>query len=296
MRLSLSSTQQTVIAVIFVIMTPFIFLTNIAVCILLIKLKQMKIKTNHFIAVLCASDSLIGLIVCPLWFLLYTVYNKEKSCRVEALIVFPSFALGHFSLYMITIVALERYIRITYPLRHHNMITRKVTIRMTLAAMLVAVVCGGIATVAFLHGYLQVANFIMVAIASAIFLTIILIYVKALFKLVNSRKTNRVAVLMPMPRNDKMVAATSITAGWILTSLVICYTPCFVLTLINFSYHQIYGATPGGAIPFLTLLSYPFFYMNSGINAIIILSRNRTTRGYIVQKCRLKSCHPSGVR
>ncbi len=282
-RVKLSFNEQLTIAVIFSLIIPFIVTTNSTTIYLLVKLQQMTVITNYFIASLCCSDLTIGLLVCPLWITIFTKFSSENNCLIEAITVFPAIALGHFSLYMITFVAIERYLRITYPLQP-NIITRQSAFKLIIGAAMIAITCGVITTTSFWYGYLVMANFILVSLASIMFLAIVLIYLKAMRSLMKRRRTVG-CVSGPSRTSPEMVFSSAMTTTWIVLSLSICYMPCFVFTLINFFYSQKgNNHSSGRYMIFSTLVSYPFFYLNSGINAAIILFRNRFLKRYITQR------------
>ena len=282
LRIDLTTSQQSVITILFSIISPLIVLSNGITIFLLLKLKQLHVTTNRIILCLCISDLLIGVIVCPLWIGLYTVYRNERNCIFETITVFPSITLGHFSVYMITMVAVERYIRITRPLHYQDIITVKKLNKIVVACGCLALCCGSVATTAFSYGYLTTANIVLVTLATIVLCFIFFIYIRLLSRL---RRHSRRSVATWTERNPRQtfVMKTFVTAACILLSLFLCFAPCFVFTFINFIYSATQGRNTSSKVLFITLASYPFFYMNSVINAIIVLRRNRPMHDYIAR-------------
>ena len=282
LRIDLTKSEQLVITILFSIISPLIVLFNGITIFLLLKLKQLHVTTNRIIFCLCISDSLIGVIVCPLWIALYTVYRNERSCIFETITVFPSITLGHFSVYMITVVAVERYIRITSPLHYQDIITVKKSNKIVVACGCLALCCGSVATTAFSYGYLATANIVLVTLATIVLCLVFFTYIRLLSRL-RRYSRRRVATLTARNPRQTYVMKTFLTAASILLSLFLCYAPCFVFTIINFIYSATQGRNTSGKVLFITLASYPFFYMNSAINAIIVLKRNRQMNDYITR-------------
>lgn len=282
LRINLSTSQQSGITVLFSIISPLIVLSNGITVFLLLKLKQLHIITNRFMLWLCISDLLIGMIVCPLWINLYTAYRNERNCILEAITVFPSITLGHFSVYMISMIALERYIRITRPLHYQDIITVEKSNKIVVACGCIALCCGSIATTAFSYGYLAPANIALVALATIVLCFVFFVYIRALLRL-QRQSRRRVGISTSHNPRQTFVMKTFLTAACILLSLFVCYAPCFVFTIINFIYSATQGRNTSGQVLFITLASYPFFYTNSAINAIIVLKRNRQMHDYITR-------------
>ena len=111
-RIILSSAQlKTVAASVSVLILPTILL-NFAVCIALFKTKQLKSSSRFLVFVLSVSDLIAGIFTIPLTVILFTLFGNTRSCWFERMLVFVGGVNGHFSLYIILAIAIQRYLKI----------------------------------------------------------------------------------------------------------------------------------------------------------------------------------------
>ena len=99
-------------------------IANISVMYVLIKTNQMTNITCKLIFVLSKSDLMIGVFVQNLFMASF----YERNCLLQKILRFFSLFLTHFSCYIITILGIDRYIRIKYFTKFKTIWTKKVVI------------------------------------------------------------------------------------------------------------------------------------------------------------------------
>ncbi len=241
------------------------------------RLKKLRNISYKFVVLLSISDIGIGVSVVIL-------YTLSGLCPAEyrfAVFVYSYanlYVFGIYSFNMICLISVDRYLHMKYLTRYSVFMTERRAVLIVVIAAIHALsfaaylVYGRIIDIAF---PVQLALNILIFSAILIILTL---YIKA-YRAIRARTHNMNLEngshqVIIRRRNPSKEFSKSVL--FILSALVICYTPYSVLTIAK---HQV--AMESGI--FIEYLSICFIYANSSLNAVILLSFNKDLRSYVSQ-------------
>ena len=258
------------------ILSLVIFLADCLLIALLIKAKQTSMVSNYFILAMSLSDVSLGGVVlpCNLIFQLY-----EISDKILSLLRLLVFALTNFSATMVLTIALDRYLHM-YCLRYSQRMTH---FKAKLAITIFIIFALGYATLS-----IQTCSTAAIKLSSLVgaiiyFKLLILtngLYIRLCLRV--RRSSRSIGQQQNCPgRNTRHAVHFTRTVLLILVSLSLCYMPYLITTVLLYvelqkSQHE---------VNIKLLLTYQLTIClvlgASGVNALILLHRNRAIRQYV---------------
>ena len=110
-----------------IVLAIFIIAVNLTVIILFIRNRSLRTVTNSFLIGLAASDLLAGLVGIPMT-ICCSAFGNNTFCPIS-LLIWRFISVS--TVLHILLVSVDRFIAITYPMRYHNIVTRKVFFTLT---------------------------------------------------------------------------------------------------------------------------------------------------------------------
>ena len=270
--------------IIYSILSPIIFITNCTLIVLLFKTKQMSVMSNYFILVMSVSDACIGGIVLPINFL-FTKLQQNPSQIIVSTSAFVSFLLMYFSPLMVFTIALDRCLRVFYS-KYRQWISPCRVKLIIVGLVLLASTYAAFTTFACSTKHSKMT--LMCLLASIIdinfFVVTSVLYIGLYLKVRRSSRSIRQQQEQNRPsRNARHVTYMAITAFLILVSLFICYLPYVAINILVFVRNRVIGhkAARTSDLMFIYGLTICVAMVNSAINALIVLYRNRDIHRYI---------------
>ena len=139
-----SKTDKVMITIVFPLIVTLGFLANCAFLFTLIRVRQMRTITNFYLANLAFADLFFVIVTAVNYFYKYTwspdfqrgvPWSSTAGCAaISSAVYTPYFA----SICLVTLVSLERFLAICFPLKHRMMNNKSRTVKMILATWLIA--------------------------------------------------------------------------------------------------------------------------------------------------------------
>ena len=137
-----SKTDKVMITIMFPLIVTLGFLANCAFLFTLVRVRQMRTITNFYLANLGLADLFFVIVTAVNYFYKYTwspdfqrgvPWSSTVGCAaISSAIYMPYFA----SICLVTLVSLERFLAICFPLKHRMMNNKSRTLKMVLATWL----------------------------------------------------------------------------------------------------------------------------------------------------------------
>ena len=258
---------------IYLIILPFTLCTNALVMYQIINTKQYKKTSYLFILLLSISDTVIGITAIPGFAFLHS-YVTSENCGIEITIQSIGTFLAHFSGYMIVIIGFDRFIHIKYPTRYSITMSRKRTTWLLLSNVFLSSLSSTATNVSSFFGYFHIANIVVLTIDFGLVCTVFVIYLYAFinirrFIFKNCQYYQRHSV------NKKHMHHLATTVFLVVLSVCFCYLPYVIVSYATFFKIYVLDEPPGGTLRLFKYLSLTFIFLNSSLNAVILLSRSR---------------------
>ena len=238
--------NQLALFVYMIILTVVTILPNFLTVFAYWKSRRLKEKKANFMIMLMSSNDLVsGLMFNVLLYLLWKEYNLYKVfCHLEVLMFFLLLCSIICSLMTLTVMSLERYTAICYPLYHRRKVTKRRLMKLTVALWFFTTAL--VASLAFQF-------VILTHIISAAFVffeaNLIFISVKIILTHKNSRNKFRINPVAKTGLQNQRNASLN----WKLTKL--CLIVVFFFTFIN--------------LPFVLVISAEAFFVKNEISSDI---------------------------
>lgn len=314
-RMILSSAQTTSIAVCYGTLIPFTIACNAALVFALYKTKQFKVVANWNVVILSISDCLIGLVSAPMVVILFGKFGNKRICWFELATLLVGQTNTHFSGYMMMIIAIQRYVKVT-PRFSQSIIAEK----MTTKTGLIVIVCINLIT-SLMHGVVttyfftlstsKIPNVIMMAINCILVAIVYACYIRLFCGI--KRHATSTAVLWENGTNhinSQNITPVNISQGaktyknsqktkrpnanhgykeftktmtFVLVSFAVCSIPYVLLDFWTGWYSFVKQQEAPQIIRYLYNLSLTLINLNCIINALILLYRNKKAANYIRQ-------------
>ena len=237
------------------------------------KTPSLRYPSNLFLCGLALSDVIVGLIVEPFYLTVELLklhgYPKGDDCTLETVFSVISFLVGGVSFGNVTLVSMDRYMAIHYPLRYDTIVTIPRVYILIISCWVLSAFCSSTLLwngVVFLY---------LVTVFCAIFLTMsTFIHIK-IYRIVRRHRSviqaqeqavHSTNADLNMVRFKKTVINTFLVHYF----LLICYLPltvaCILLILIDKS-------------PILWRVATTIAYLNSALNPFLYCWRLPAMRG-----------------
>eukprot|EP00794_Sanderia_malayensis_P007459 gene7459-8281_t len=288
-----------------VVVTLLNIIVNIFLIFALKATNQLRNLSCKLIACLSLSDICVGLVLQNVVSVLLTAFKSENgNCTVELVSQFLSYTFPQISGVMIMIIALDRWVHMKFLNKYSSMMNQRTACFMILGNVVFALGIAIVSVVASVYKKFFLFNAVLIIMDSIV---ILLIYVAYIFTF-RSVRAHMKGMRRRAKENDRVedyhraqsttpaLATTAAAAGaiskkvdkrdaqlaktmvLILTSLTVCYIPYFVVGLY-WSYVRYYKNTMTSlALDTLVWVSFLLVYMNSSLNAIIFILRNKQMR------------------
>ena len=305
-RFYLSQQQNLSLGIVFAIASFFAVLMNSLLIFSFAKAKQFTNSTNVYIIFLSLSDCLlIGAVTLPLGSILHIIYGDKANCILTNFaLAFSNFS-AKLSGYFTLLIGFDRFMKITTEFKEDNCLLKKLkskcgSIVLTFLCFASSVVQGGVALLSNKYVIISICVRIIDVIAV---ITVYTLYIRVYLK-VRRHYTGSVVYkkettgglgtingkCYSTPRYMKGLTETVLL---ILIIIAICYLPYLVLNiyLSCIDFH-----TVPNTVHLLHTLTLLFVYMNSGLNACVILYRNEEARKYLARKVLCAICYGAESR
>ena len=285
-RMEFSPTLHFVIVGFLTILTFLIVTTNSITLLLVIRTKQILIPFGRFLVLLCISDIMNGVLGTGLQILLVTIYRSTKNCYLELTLDFFLIFFIQISGFSALGLALDRYIRLRYPLECKRLLTIRRINYMLSVIIIISFLMASLHVTSSLNGFYK--GFHM---AVAVFDTLVLgficcFYVKgylyyrnSVLDLNNSTQSNGNVTVQSQRTQIIFIAKTVL---YILISYILCYLPSILGGMISFIQEEITDQEPDTFTKLMLYVLHLLLYISSCVNALILMFRNRGMRSYIL--------------
>ena len=294
-RIILSNLQLLIMATCLIVIILTIIPINLLLVISMVKTRQIIGVSKKYILVMSISDCLLGAVTIPTSLVTFTTYGKLRSCKIEYAAIFMQQFNVHVSVYMIFLLALHRYIKLTPNFQTQRRLPLWVTSVtgsrcLIVASFFISACHGTMSTRAFGSriGY-SIPSMLLKAQDIGLAITVSIIYIKLFFKIKKHTKTSM--VWSPMRSGNKAtsknvekpryVKKLAKTIFMILLAVSICYFPFILFDLWTSFYTYIKKKSAPQMVRFLYYMSWNFTFLNGVINALIIIYRNEQLRRFI---------------
>ena len=242
-------------------------------------LEKLKKISFRFILILSASDILLGITLLVSDIVLRFLDIKERSITALQITIVLRMTIAIFSGCMIIVISIDRYIHIVYLTRYSSVMTKKLARLLIAAAVIVPLGSIGFKILGLKFGFYMYTLFIS-SISAFLGLIVILILYYQAYRSINDRMKDNSINNDDRPDARKTFARVALL---LLASLFVSLTPFLVLHPLSWYYGDKHWAI------FLANLFHVFVYMNSAINAIIIMYFDREIRNHLKESCVIAS-------
>ena len=276
-------------------------LANISINIFLVyglwKLDLIKNTSYKFIACLCIGDGCVGLLTQPAVSILLLSEHRGNNCIHEMATQSLQIALSQFSILMILIITVDRFLRMTYLTKYKSIMTQnrgRVLMIISILITCTIVLLNIIASIFEIHFIVHTA---IIVINIILFIVIFIVYSKTYMAIRNrvhdshlSKKTspNVGAVINHIDslQNSKSKIQYHQNVGkamiFVLMALMVCYLPYFIL-ITHISYlrfkKKVLISNGDWRIALLYWLMQLTF-VNSTANAVIVMLSSKQLKGF----------------
>ena len=189
-RTMLSPNQNLIIGLTMSLAIIPAILLNSAYCYALYSTKQLKRKSKLLVFLQSASDLFFGAISIPGSVILFIAFGNIRSCWLERLVMFIGQTNGHISLYILMVIAMQRYFAVRPRLGSSNnalakfLLLSRTGLAITIFIVVVWSTFNGLVSVYF-FGYLNstIPNIMVMVLRSFIVLLIYIIYFRLYFSI-----------------------------------------------------------------------------------------------------------------
>ena len=294
-RTLLSSNQNLVIGVTLSLTVIPAIVLNSAYCYALYNTKQLRKKSKLLVFLQSLSDFFFGAISIPISVIVYTAYGKIRCCWLERLAMFLGQTNGHISLYLLIIIAMQRYFAVRP--RQGNSNNRLVKFALLSFKGLAVIVCiviiwsifNGLVSVYF-FGYLNssIPNIIVMILRSLIVLLTYIIYFRLYFSVkkhqremtANQRHSSKLSHVKIINKNYSSFLKT---VSMVLILNAIAYIPVTIADCWTgyYTFRNVYAPR---TTRFIYYLVHFTLFLNSSLNTAIFLFRDGASRAFLRKK------------
>ena len=261
---SLAQRQVVVLNVINLTLMIVNIITNALVIYILIATKQITNIIFKLIFILSVSDLLTGIFVQSL----FTTILYKQSCIIKVTYMFITIFLFHLSMYTITIIGIDRYLRIRHYANFKVLWTKRVVFTLLSIGSFLALFQSIMTTTGLLlrkHNFVVPIYFAIdgLILSAIMFLQILTIRTSNAVKnestIFGSRRVTRKLTKISM----QMI-------------LLLCFfvAPHQIMTVLHDIIQEKPSHNGSPVLDFFVLISYEFAFANSSANAILFLMTN----------------------
>ena len=306
---TLSVTQNIFVFVLIITIALLTVTINSVLAVTLWKTKQLNNSTNIYIFLLSLSDCMLGSVAMPLTAGLYLTHTSPKKCKLYVIARGFSSFNGHFSGYLILLVAFDRYMRVRVDFTEDNGCFKRLkskcgSISLIASGFTWSVLAGG-STVIENELAIKLPSICMYVTEMCGMITAFVLYIRMYYKTLRHVKTsmvyqgtsnkkqagevlNQEEMKHKNGNTPKYTGELRKTILFILITVAVCYFP-FVTRLYITGFVK---GTVSHSVRMSFALSLATTYFNSFLNACIILYRNSRLSGYLKAQCCVNHVDP----
>ena len=288
-RVILTQLQSKIIVGVLLTLVPCTTATNLVLLLFLVRTRQYRNTMSWLIMILSTSDCILGVITTPVLVVLFSKYQRTRSCMLEKASLFMAQSNSHFSAYLIFLIALNRCLNLNSDFRNHDTITSKITSRRGTNTLVVVMFF-----FSMVHGIIPATDignqfaseFMLGASNFIVYVLYFVLYARIYYKVRSSARESG-AVLgcqeagQRSATRPKYLVQLSNTVLLLLVSVGICYLP-FVTIKFILAYHtHVKKIKPSSRMRFIHYISFTAAFWNSVFNALILIYRNNKIRDFV---------------
>jgi len=291
-RTMLSSNQNIAIGITNSLTILPAIVLNSAYCYALFKTGQLKKKSKLLVFLQSTSDFFFGAISIPLSVILFTVYGNTRSCWLERIAMFIGQTNGHISLYLLMLIAMQRYFVVRPQLGSSRNRFANVVF-LSFKGLKIAVLCivswsafTGLVSVYF-FGHLKstILNITVMVLRSLLAIMTYIFYFRLYFSVKkhqrkmtsNRRKALETSHFETVERKYRSCLKT---VSLVLIANAISYIPVLVADCWTgyYTFRDVYAPQ---MVRFCYYLLHFTLFLNSSINTVIFLYRDGVSRAFL---------------
>ena len=269
--LCLTSRQLATLTVCNLMLMPPNIFANVLVMYVLIKTKQISNTTCKLVFILSLSDLLQGIFAQNL----YTAAFYEKSCFLVKILVFVTAFLTHLSGYMITIIGVDRYLRIKYYAKFKTIWSAKIVLIFICSGSLLAFFQAVMVTVGLA---LELDRFVVPVYFTMDLVVVGVTIILQVKTIRTSRDAHNMSTVATSERINKKVTKLSIKVMLLLCFFFSSHTT--ILKVRSSIKHQL-NSNEKSVLEFVGSISITFAFGNCFDNATLFLVTNVEAKRFL---------------
>ena len=263
--------QLTVLTAVNLILMVGNVLSNALVVFILIKTKQMANITCKLIFMLSVSDLMVGLFGQTLFTTMFYVQN----CLVAHASIFVLVFAVHLSIYIISIIGVDRYLRIKHYASFKVIWTTKVVISLISVATIFALFQAVMTTIGLLSDQKLITETIYIAADSIILGMIIFLQILTVR---TSNSIHKESQITTSERIGEKIAKLSLRIMFLLFFFL---TPGPVLHILRSIIENKVKKLEKSVLEFFSVIGMIFIFGNSAANAVLFLMTNVKAKRFL---------------
>ena len=291
-RIILSEHHSLAVAYLLALLSPVIAIANFLLCFALIKTRQVKIVSQRFVFILGLSDFCVGSLACPLLAVLFSFLRQSQACLYEKLTLFYCHFNTRLTAYVVFLIGIDRYSNINTEFR-----TRTCLSKVTQSSQGLFILFFSVLTTSAVLSALTIIDFenrnlpkiASSSVDATIYFLYLFIYIRLYYKIRKFTRKNSIHIASGTAR-PRYIGNLIRTVLYLLLSVGICYLPYVIVSFIVTYTQQRLKQPVSQTVRFAQYMTIIPIVLNSLLNTIIILNRNRVLKRYILAKVlRIKS-------
>lgn len=285
----------------------------------ILKLELVKKTSYKFILFLCISDICVGIFPQQTLTALLLSKTGVNRCLLEITTQAFQAAFCQFSVIMILIITVDRYLHMNYLTRYNRYMTTKRALLLLLMNLLTCVVLVILSVTASIYHFYFTMHTVVLILNSLIFTIILVGYTKTYFSLRNrvndiqfgkynlpamsasafiitSKSLPTTETLQSAKRKQKHHLNFAKPMIFVLLTLAVCYLPYFtIVTLVTYvRFRQRQFVDYKNTRTILLFWSLQLVYLNSTLNGIIVIISCKVLRQLAWKRLRKEETSTAG--
>eukprot|EP00112_Aurelia_sp_Birch-Aquarium-sp1_P001220 Seg1124.2 transcript_id=Seg1124.2/GoldUCD/mRNA.D3Y31 product="hypothetical protein" protein_id=Seg1124.2/GoldUCD/D3Y31 len=269
-------------------------LTNGSLLIGLMKTKQRKLSCIIYIKMTAIFGCLSGTTGFLMYVLLFTIFHDRRACTFERASLFMAQVNSHVLGYLILVLAIDRYFNVRPNLRQRTGVIKWIlSANGSYALVTLAIILSllhGLVTVEFFGtAKSNIGKLIMTIFNVVIAVSVYIAYLRLYFELRTHERSvknlrSAQSSSAKVKRGSKYLHEFVKTIAVILVAGMLCYLPFITMDIWTGWYTLVRKVAAPRDVRFVYYLSVIPVFINSSINAVLLLYRNEKALKY-VKRC-----------
>eukprot|EP00794_Sanderia_malayensis_P008058 gene8058-8921_t len=278
--------------VVCVILAPLVVILNAILIRAMVKTRDTKSITSHFIIIMSISDIAIGSLVLPMIFGMVMFDCLRHNCAYQSATQFFAYAVGYTSFFLLIAIAVDRYIRMTL-LTKYESVMNKFRMKCAVVAVIFVSMIFAVETVLYLSFPIH-----MVAISLNVLLIIVIyaVYASMLYRLdkqsvppstppSNARsceKSRGRSLIRRRRSRRKRDIAVAKTVKILVGTIFVMYMPYNIISPVWLYYKLNTEDGPSLVLNVAVFWSYIVLFLNSIANVFVYAHGNSKIGNYLM--------------